>query len=234
MSSPLLLRIHLCLEVEKLCTSQRMKNLIGLCISGLYNNAALACLSVVRFYVKKLSSSTNSYMHKRQLLNHSQRVLGGYGIFVIDMVFVGYICKVKSSQLTQKLLNSSSNSYRTSWNARGSPWSKSTIAMKRGYTIECFLQKPSLPKLKKKTSGMKKQKERGTLMASSDATGSHKLPLLFIGKAANPRCFKHVNKAALLIVYRSQKNAWADAAIFTDWFNCHFIPSVKSTWFKEA
>ena len=51
--------------------------------------------------------------------------------------------------------------------------------------------------------------------------------MLFIGKAANPRCFKHVNKAALPVIYTSQKNAWADAAIFTDWFNCHFIPSVK-------
>ena len=81
-------------------------------------------------------------------------------------------------------------------------------------------------KTEKNPAGMKKQKERVTLMACSNATGSHKLPLLFIGKAANPRCFKHVNKAALPVVYKSQKNAWADAAIFTDWFNSHFIPSV--------
>ena len=82
-------------------------------------------------------------------------------------------------------------------------------------------------KTEKNASGMKKQKERVTLMACSNASGSHKLPLLFIGKAENPRCFKHVNKAALPVVYKSQKNAWADATIFTDWFNCHFIPSVK-------
>ena len=67
-------------------------------------------------------------------------------------------------------------------------------------------------KTEKHPSGMKKQKERVMLMACSNATGSHKLPLLFIGKAANPRYFKHVNKAALPVVYRSQTNA----AIFTD------------------
>ena len=64
-------------------------------------------------------------------------------------------------------------------------------------------------------------------MACSNASGSHKLPLLFIDKAANPRCFKHVNKAVLPVVYLSQRNAWANAPIFTDWFNCHFVPSVK-------
>ena len=82
-------------------------------------------------------------------------------------------------------------------------------------------------KTEKNASGMKKQKERVTLMACSNGSGSHKLSLLFIGKVANPRCFKHVNKTALPVVYKSQKNAWADAAIFTDWFNCHFVPSVK-------
>ena len=71
-------------------------------------------------------------------------------------------------------------------------------------------------KTEKHPSGMKKQKERVMLMGCSNATGSHKLPLLFIGKAANPRYFKHVNKAALPVVYRSQTNAWANAAIFTD------------------
>lgn len=64
-------------------------------------------------------------------------------------------------------------------------------------------------------------------MACSNASGSHKLPLLFIGKAANPRFFKHVHKTALPVVRKSQKNAWADAAIFTEWLNCHFVPLVK-------
>ena len=53
------------------------------------------------------------------LPHHSQRVLVGYGIFVIDMVFMGCVCKVKkNSQLTQKLLNLSRKSYRMLWSAR--------------------------------------------------------------------------------------------------------------------
>ena len=52
------------------------------------------------------------------LPHHSQRVLVGYGIFVIDMVFMGCDCKVKNSQLTQKLLNLSRKSYRMLWSAR--------------------------------------------------------------------------------------------------------------------
>ena len=45
-----------------------------------------------------------------------------------------------------------------------------------------------------------------TLMACSNATGTHKLPLMFIGKAANPRCFENMNKKALPVIYYSQKN----------------------------
>ena len=57
-----------------------------------------------------LSSLMNSYMHKKQLSHCSQEVLVGYGVFVNDMIFVGCICKVKRSQLTQKLLNLSRKS----------------------------------------------------------------------------------------------------------------------------
>ena len=39
-------------------------------------------------------------------------------------------------------------------------------------------------RLEKGAQGMKKQKECITLMACSNATGSHKLPLVFINKAA--------------------------------------------------
>ena len=38
----------------------------------------------------------------------------------------------------------------------------------------------------KEATGMKKQKQRITHMACSYATGTHKLPLMFVGKAQNP------------------------------------------------
>ena len=57
----------------------------------------------------------------------------------------------------------------------------------------------------KKAPGYKLQKDRVTLLACSNATGSHKLPLAVIGKYANPHCFKNVNKDALPVAYFSQK-----------------------------
>ena len=56
-------------------------------------------------------------------------------------------------------------------------------------------------KSEKDASNMKKQKDRVTIMACSNATGTHKLPLVMIGKSVNLRCFKHVNKRALPVQY---------------------------------
>ncbi len=63
-------------------------------------------------------------------------------------------------------------------------------------------------------------------MACANATGTHKFPLLYIGKAANPCCFNNINKSTLPVVYYNQKNAWINTDIFIDWFSNLFIPSV--------
>ena len=84
----------------------------------------------------------------------------------------------------------------------------------------------------REASGMKKMKERVTLMACSNATGMHKLPLVVIGKSANPRCFKNVNKKALPVHYCSHKSAWMECKIFTDWFHYQFVPAVTK-YLKE-
>ena len=70
------------------------------------------------------------------------------------------------------------------------------------------------------------QKNRVTILACANAPGSHKLPLMLVGKAANPRCFKNVNKAALPVSYYSQRNTWVDTQVFSDWFHQHFVPAV--------
>ena len=113
---------------------------------------------------KQFNKQLRIYMHKKQLPHCSRWVLVGYGVFVSDMVFVGCVCKVKSSQLTKKLLNHSRKSYRMLWSARGSHLSKFTIVMKQGYIIKCFLHKPLLAKLKK---CIKYEKTEGT----SDTNG---------------------------------------------------------------
>ena len=82
-------------------------------------------------------------------------------------------------------------------------------------------------KSEKDASNMKKQKDRVTIMACSNATGTHKLPLVMIGKSVNPRCFKHVNKRALPVQYSAQKSAWMDSHIFSQWFHHEFVPAVK-------
>ena len=80
----------------------------------------------------------------------------------------------------------------------------------------------------KTAPGQKKNKERLTLLATANATGSHKLPLLLIGKSKNPRCFKNINMAALPVIYRSQKNAWMNGELFSDWFHKNFVPAVRN------
>ena len=49
-------------------------------------------------------------------------------------------------------------------------------------------------------------------MNSSNATGTHKVQLLLIGKSQNPRCFKGINN--LPVVYRGQENAWMNSKMF--------------------
>lgn len=75
--------------------------------------------------------------------------------------------------------------------------------------------------------GFKLNKERITLALCSNASGSHKLPLLVIGKSQKPRAFKNTNVSSLPVVYRAQKAAWMDANIFRDWFMNEFVPKVK-------
>ena len=75
-------------------------------------------------------------------------------------------------------------------------------------------------------SGAKNVKERVTINACSNVTGSIKLPWLFIGKAKNPRCFRMIDQA-MPVVYRNQRNDWVDTIIYNDWFQNCFAPDVK-------
>ncbi len=103
---------------------------------------------------------------------------------------------------------------------------------KTGLCYRMLPTKTLAARREKDASAMKKQKERVTLMSCSNATGKHKLPLMVIGKAANPRCFKNVNRQALPVQYCNQKNAWMDSHIFSDWFHQQFVPAVTK-YLKE-
>ena len=66
-----------------------------------------------------------------------------------------------------------------------------------------------------KCSGGKNSKERLTILIGSNMDGSEKLPLLMIGKAAKPRCFKSAR--SLPVTYEANKKAWMTAALFEKW-----------------
>ncbi|XP_053954302.1 jerky protein homolog-like [Anastrepha ludens] len=76
----------------------------------------------------------------------------------------------------------------------------------------------------KQAPGRKSEKQRFTFMACTNATGNHKLKLLVIGKARNPRVFKNFNCP---VEYKNSKSALMTSAIFKDWFHNSFVPQVR-------
>ncbi|XP_053956284.1 jerky protein homolog-like, partial [Anastrepha ludens] len=79
--------------------------------------------------------------------------------------------------------------------------------------------------LEKRAPGVESEKQRNTFLCCSNATGSHKLKLLVIGKAKNPRCFKNFQCPT---DYRSSKSVWMTSAVFKKWFHEPFVPQVTS------
>ena len=51
----------------------------------------------------------------------------------------------------------------------------------------------------------KTQKERVTINACANASGSIKLPLLLIGKSKNPQCFKNISREQLRVTYVNKR-----------------------------
>lgn len=76
----------------------------------------------------------------------------------------------------------------------------------------------------KAAAGHKKAKERITVMLCANATGTHKVKPLVIGKARKPRCFKGFQNP---LDYNSSKNAWMTLNIFKEWFNTCFVKQVS-------
>jgi hypothetical protein len=70
-----------------------------------------------------------------------------------------------------------------------------------------------------KRAGRKKEKERATFSLCTNASGSHKMELFVIGKAARPRSFpKNLQpKRDLDVRYAHNKTAWMTGAEFSRW-----------------
>lgn len=95
-----------------------------------------------------------------------------------------------------------------------------------GLNYKMLPSKSLASRQEKSAPGHKRSKERLTIMACSNASGKHKIPLMVIGKSARPRALKDISPKALPVYYKSQKSAWMDATLFTIWFKEEFVPSV--------
>lgn len=75
----------------------------------------------------------------------------------------------------------------------------------------------------KNAPGHKLAKERVTLLVCTNASGSHKLQPVVIGKSKNPRSFKNIK---IPVEYLHSKNAWMNGFLFKKWFHDSFVPQV--------
>ncbi|XP_017481706.1 PREDICTED: jerky protein homolog-like [Rhagoletis zephyria] len=79
--------------------------------------------------------------------------------------------------------------------------------------------------MEKQAPGNKSEKQRITFLACAHATGKHKVKMPVIGKAKNPRAFRHFSCP---VEYRSSKSAWMTSTLFQNWFHFSFVPQVKT------
>lgn len=68
-----------------------------------------------------------------------------------------------------------------------------------------------------KCHGGTKSKQRLTAVFLCNSDGSEKVRVWIIGKWANPRCFKGINRLKLPCQYSHQRNAWIDEIAFRQW-----------------
>lgn len=90
-----------------------------------------------------------------------------------------------------------------------------------------FCMAPSTSVTKSSISGRKKNKKRLTVAIATNADGSCKLPLLFIGATGQPRCFKGLSASELGVDYTNSPKGWMTTALFAAWLQ-HFNEQMMS------
>jgi len=74
------------------------------------------------------------------------------------------------------------------------------------------------------TRGKKKVKDRVSLIVYANASGTHKIPCVMIGKPKEPACIKDRHWP---VPYFNQAKTWMDVETCWKWFNKVFVPKVK-------
>lgn len=67
--------------------------------------------------------------------------------------------------------------------------------------------------------------DRLTVLLCANATGSHRIRPLVVGKGGGPRALR--GPQHLPAACRAQGSAWLDEALFSDWFHRVFVPAVR-------
>ena len=66
-------------------------------------------------------------------------------------------------------------------------------------------------------TGTKKSKNRVTILLTCNASGTEKLPPLFIHKHKTPRPLRGIDKSSLAVEYCWNSTAWMQTSIFSDY-----------------
>ncbi|XP_068967628.1 tigger transposable element-derived protein 2-like [Bombus flavifrons] len=73
-----------------------------------------------------------------------------------------------------------------------------------------------------------------TVLFCANATGCHKLPVLIIGSITEPQSSAILNTDGISTIYKVNANAWMDTIVFNQWFEEHFLKSVKERQEKNG
>ena len=73
--------------------------------------------------------------------------------------------------------------------------------------------------------GRKLSKVRVSAMCCANATGTHRLKPVVVGKQSSPHCLRGPMESLPLVYYNSLKS-WFTSWIFKDWFFNHAVPEI--------
>ena len=76
-------------------------------------------------------------------------------------------------------------------------------------------------------SGWECPNDRVILLVAANASETHKLPLMMIGKFKFPMAFRPVGLKKLPVNYKSQDKIWMNRTIFIDWYSNVFLPNAN-------
>lgn len=82
--------------------------------------------------------------------------------------------------------------------------------------------------IEKRIYESKTKEDRVTVGLCANASGTHKLPPLFVHRYEKPKALKHVRQHELPVVYKAQRQALMDHNVFADWLENHFKPAVRT------